>query len=205
MMKKLLLLFILVLLLLPVKVRGDDWGMKALSWGLPLAELDRVYREKVNSGAALREDTTTYEFELQISPSKTQKIPRGALTAIQETSREAGPAAIGKLFGYLWEGKFFGRVVLYAGKPGQSRTRIARELKAQFPEGRLFHRFADGLMVTDFELAADTMMVFTNEKGVYFYEPSVLKRVIREEGRNQQERDFREGERLFQERGKSPI
>ncbi|MBI5585723.1 MAG: hypothetical protein HY892_18080 [Deltaproteobacteria bacterium] len=204
-MKKYCLFMILGLLLVPVKSHGDDLGMKVLSWGLTLEELNRVYQEKVNPGAALREDSAVYEIELQMSPNKTQKIPRGGLTAVQETTREAGPTAVGKPFGYLWEGKFFGRVLLYANKPGVSRTQMARNLKDLFPEGRLFHKFAGGLMITDFELNSDKLTIFTNERGVFFYEPAVLKRVIREEGRSQQEREYREGERLFLERGKSPI
>jgi hypothetical protein len=204
-MKKYFLLLIIASLLIPGKGWGDDLGMKVLSWGLTLEELNRVYQEKVNPGGALRVDPAAYEIELQVQPNKTLKVPRGGLTAIQETTREAGPGAVGKPFGYLWEGKFFGRVVLYANKPGLSRTQMARELKAQFPEGRLFHKFSEGLMITDFELNSEKMTVFTNERGVYFYDPALLKRVGREAEREQQHREYREGERLFIERGKSPI
>ena len=204
-MKKVYLLLLVAMLLLPGRGWGDDLGMKFLSWGLTLEELNRVFQEKVNPSASLREDPAAYQIELQISPNKTQKIPRGGLTAVQETAREAGPTVVGKPFGYLWEGKLFGRVLLYTNKPGTSRTQITKELKAQFPEGRLFHKFDGGLMITDFELHSEKMTIFTNERGVFYYEPSILKRVIREEGRLQQEREYREGERLFLERGKSPI
>jgi len=203
--KKNFLFLILLSFLFPAQGQGEDFGMKALGWGMTLEDLNRVYQEKVNPGAALRADLSIYEIELQVSPNKTMKIPRGFLTVIQETTREAAPGAVGKPFGYLWEGKFFGRVVLFANLTGQSRTQVARDLKARYPEGRLFHKFSGGSMITDFELNADKMTIFTNERGVYFYEPDVLKRVIREEGRNIQDREYREGERLFQERGKSPI
>ncbi len=204
-MKKSNLFIFILLLLLPVQGRGEDFGMQALSWGMTLEELNRVYQEKVNPNGALREDPVVHEVELQVEPNKTMKIPRGGLKAILETARDAGPTAFGKPFGYLWEKKFFGRIALYANLPGQSRTQVARDLKARYPEGRLFHKFSGGLMITDFELRSDQMTIFTNERGVYFFDPDVLKRVIREEGRNIQEREYREGERLFLERGKSPI
>jgi hypothetical protein len=204
-MKKYFIFTILGLLLLPVPGWGEDFGMKALSWGMDLEELNRVYQEKVNPQASLREEAVVHEVELQVEPNKAMKIPRGGLKAILETAKDAAPTAFGKPFGYLWEKKFFGRIVLFANLPGLSRTQIARDLKAQYPEGRLFHKFSGGLMITDFELHSDRMTILTNERGVYFFEPEVLKRVIREEGRSQQEREYREGERLFLERGKSPI
>ena len=205
-MRKLtLVLLFLMISFMPVAGRGDELGMKALPWGLTLEELDRVFREKVNPGAVLREDPSVHEIELQVRPNKTTKIALGNLKAVQEISREAGPGAVGRPFGYLWEGKFFGRVVPYANQPGTSRTQIVRGLKAQFPEGRLFHKFVRGLMVVDFELDSDKLIIFTTEQAVYLYEPAVLKRVIREEGRSQQEREDRNAERRFLEHGKSPL
>jgi hypothetical protein len=205
MRKPSLVLLLLIIILMPVAGRGDDLGMKALPWGLTLEELDRVFREKVNPGAALREDPSVPEIELQLRPNKTMKVALGNLRVVQEISREARPGAVGRPFGYLWEGKFFGRVVPYANHPGTSRTQIVRELKAQFPEGRLFHKFVGGLMVVDFELDSDKLLIFTTEQAVYLYEPAVLKRVIREEGRSQQERYDRDAERRFLEHGKSPL
>ena len=96
--------------------------MKSLPWGLTLEEVNRIYQEKFQAHKTLREDASVFEIELQIQPHKIHTIPRGVLKAIEEVSKGAGASSVGRLFGYLWEGKFFGRVVLYKNQPGQSRN-----------------------------------------------------------------------------------
>lgn len=196
---------VLGLLLIPWGLQAADLGPLSIPWGLNLEELTRVFEEKIDPRLTLREDSSVYEIELQIRPAKSVKIPRGGLSFVEAVSREARQTAVGRIFGYLWEGKYFGRVFLYSHHPGLSRTQVTLQLKNQFPEGRLFHRFQDGLMVSDFELDSGTLLIFTNERGVYLYEPGTLKKVLREAERERQEQSEREELRKFREEGNKPL
>jgi hypothetical protein len=153
----------------------------------------------------LKLDQQRFEIDLQIQPRQTVKIPKGDLVALVETSAGAGPSTLGRLFGYLWEGKFFGRVILFKDHPPLSSSEAALRLKTLYPEGRLFRKFTGTAMSHHFELDSDQMSIFINDQGVFYYEPSMLKKVLRETERENLERRKREGERRFQEHGKGPI
>jgi hypothetical protein len=202
---KIMTLFLLwVALVLPPAVQGDETGSHTWPWGSTLEELKSRYRTQGRPGLTLREETSVYDIELQINASHTQKITRGALTMVEEVSTEAGASTVGRVFGYLWEGRLFGRVAYFDDKPGQTRSQVTRQLKALFPEGRLFHRLSGGVMTSDFEWDSSRMLIFTTSRGVYFYEPSILKRVQREAERERQEQADREGERKFKEEVRKP-
>jgi len=191
-------------LLFPWKGFGEDLRLSPLRWGSTLEELNRVFQGQINRQGELKLDLQRFEIELQIQPRQTVKIPKGDLVALVETSAGAGPSTLGRLFGYLWEGKFFGRVILFKDHPPLSSSEAAQRLKTLYPEGRLFRKFTGTALSHHFELDSDQMSIFINDQGVFYYEPSVLKKVLRETERETQERRKKEVERKFREE-KGPI
>jgi hypothetical protein len=190
------------LLLFPGKGFGEDLGLSPLRWGLNLEDMNRLYQEKVNPQGELKADLQRFEIDLQIQPRKSVKIPRGGLVALVETPKGAGPSGLGRLFGYLWEGKFFGRVLLFRDHPPLTLPEAAQRLKTIYPEGRLFRQFTGTTMSHQFELDSAQMRIFLNDQGVFFYDPAVLKIVLQETEREKQDLLEKKGERIFLERGK---
>ena len=193
------------LLLFPGKGFGADLGLSPLPWGVSLEDLNRLYQEQVNPQGELKPDLQRFEIDLQIQPRQSVKIPKGDLVALVETPKGAGPSGLGRLFGYLWEGKFFGRVLLFKDHSPLTSPEAAQRLKTLYPEGKLFRKFTGTTMSHHFELDSDRMLIFMNDQGVFYYDPLVLKKVLRETERENQDRSKREGERRFLEHGKSPI
>jgi len=191
-------------LLFPWEGHGDELQLSPLRWGSNLEELNRVYQEQINPQGELKLDQQRFEIDLQIQARQTVKIPKGGLVALVETSAGAGSSSLGRLFGFLWEGKFFGRVILFKDHPPLTSSEAAQRLKTLYPEGRLFRKFTGTAMSNHFELDSEQMTIFINDQGVFYYEPSVLKKVLRETEKDNQERGKREGERRFQEH-KGPI
>jgi hypothetical protein len=206
--KKLLLWAMLVLIglvLLPWKGLAENLRLSPLRWGLTLEDLNRVFQEQNNSQRELKPDQQRFEIELQIQPRQTVTIPKGELVALVETSAGSGPSSLGRLFGYLWEGKFFGRVILFKDHPPLTASEAAQRLKDIYPEGRLFRKFTGTSMSHHFELDSERMSIFMNDQGVFYYEPSVLKKVLRETEREKLERKKRDVERKFRENERSPM
>ena len=193
------------LLLFPWQGFGEDLRLSPLRWGLNLEELNRVYQEQINSQGELKLDLQRFEIDLQIQPRQSVKIPKGGLVALVETPKDTGSSGLGRLFGYLWEGKFFGRVLLFKDHSPLTSPEAAQRLKTLYPEGRLFRKFTGTAMSNHFELDSERMLIFMNDQGVFYYDPLVLKKVLRETERENQDRWKREGERRFLEHGKSPI
>ncbi len=193
------------LLLFPWRGFGEDLGLSPLRWGLNLEDLNRLYQEKVNPQKELKLDLQRFEIDLQIQPRQSVKIPKGDLVALVETPKGAGPSSLGRLFGYLWEGKFFGRVLLFKDHSPLTSPEAAQRLKVLYPEGRLFRKFTGTAMSHHFELDSEGMLIFMNDQGVFYYDSLVLKKALRETERESQERSKKEGERRFQEHGKSPF
>jgi hypothetical protein len=204
-MNSLQVLILIVLLLFPWEGHGDELQLSPLRWGLTLEELNRVYRDQINPQGELKIDLQRFEIDLQIQPHQSVKIPKGGLVALTETPQSTGSSGLGRLFGYLWEGIFFGRVLLFKDHPPLTSPEAAQRLKTLYPEGKLFRKFTGTAMSHHFELDSVTMSIFMNDQGVFYFDPLVLKKVLRETGRENQERRIREGERRFQEHGKSPI
>jgi len=107
------MVIIVGLLLFPWKGFGEDLGLSPLRWGLNLEDLNRLYQEQVSPQRELKPDLQRFEIDLQIQPRQSVKIPKGGLVALVETPKDTGSSGLGRLFGYLWEGKFFGRVLLF--------------------------------------------------------------------------------------------
>jgi len=199
------MVIIVGLLLFPWKGFGEDLGLSPLRWGLNLEDLNRLYQEQVSPQRELKPDLQRFEIDLQIQPRQSVKIPKGGLVALVETPKDTGSSGLGRLFGYLWEGKFFGRVLLFKDHSPLTSPEAAQRLKTLYPEGRLFRKFTGTAMSNHFELDSERILIFMNDQGVFLYDPPVLKKVLRETERENQDRRKREGERRFQEHGKNPI
>ena len=148
---------------------------------MTLEELTQVLSKGGTSDSILREEPNRSVIELPYTPLKSLKISRGRLTALVEVKKSAGPESIGKFFGYAYEGRFFGRVELFKQTPWSSLSEITRALKERFPEGKVFRIFTGPKTVSYFEYRGNDLYVFTNEEGVYYFEPLTLDKVIREE------------------------
>ncbi len=190
------------LLLFPAMGFGEDLGLSPLRWGLNLEDLNRLYQEKVNPRGELKTDLQRFEIDLQIQPRQSVKIPRGDLVALVEIPKGAGPSSLGRLFGYLWEGKFFGRVLLFRDYAPLTLPEAAQRLKTLYPEGRLFRQFTGTILSYQYELDSARMRIFLNDQGVFYYDPAMLKIVLRETEREKQDLLEKRGERLFLEHGK---
>jgi hypothetical protein len=193
------------LLLFPWQGFGEDLQLSPLRWGLSLEDLNRLYQEQINPQKELKPDPQRFEIDLQVEPRQSVKIPRGGLVALLETPKDSRYSGLGRLFGYLWEGKFFGRVLLFKDHSPLTLPDAAQRLKTLYPEGRLFRKFIGTVMSFQFELESEGLRIFMNDQGVYYYDPLVLKKVLRETEREKTDRDKREGERRFLEHDKSPI
>ena len=186
-------------LLVPWEGHGDELQLSPLRWGLNLEELNRVYQDQVNPQGELKPDLQRFEIDLQIQPRQSVKIPKGGLVALMETPKNTGSSGLGRLFGYLWEGKFFGKVYLFKDHPSLTSAEAALRLKALYPEGKLFRKFTGTTMSHHFELDTDRLLIFMNDQGIFFYDPPMLKKVLQETERENEERRRREGERRFLE------
>jgi hypothetical protein len=196
--------FLIGCLLFPWEGHGDELQLSPLRWGLKLEELNRVYQEQINPQGELKIDLQRFEIDLQIQPGQSVKIPKGNLVALMESPKSAGSSGLGRQFGYLWEGKFFGRLLLFKDHSPLTSTEAAQRLKILYPEGKLFRKFTGTAMSHHFELDTQGMSIFMNDQGVFYFDPPVLKKALRETERESQERRIREGERRFQE-NKGPI
>ena len=190
-------------LLFPWQVCGEDLlRLSPLRWEMNLEEMNRVFQEQINPQRELKVDLQRFEIDLQIQPGQSVKIPKGGLVALVETPKGAGPSSLGRLFGYLWEGKFFGRVLLFKDYSPLTSPDAAPRLKTLYPEGKLFRKFTGTAMTNHFELDSGRLSIFMNDQGIFYYDPPMLKKVLREIERENQERWKREGERIFREHGK---
>jgi hypothetical protein len=160
---------------------GESAGIEPLRWGMTLEELNQVLSKGGSSDSILREDPSRSIIDLPFTPLKSLRISRGRLTALIEVKKTAGPESIGKLFGYAYEGRIFGLVESFKQTAGSSHSEITRALKEKFPEGKVFRSFGGPKTVSYFEYRGNDLFVFTNEEGVYYFEPLILDRVIREE------------------------
>jgi hypothetical protein len=154
---------------------GDDWTL--LPWGLNLEELNQAVKEKFNNGQ-IKEDKDRSEIEFQYAPVKSLKIRRGKIVALLSSWVPATP---GHLYGYNFEGKIFGRVILFKDHPEFFPETVIRNLKKQYPEGKIVRNISMPQGIPFFEHKSDQLYIFSTERGVFYYEPSVLEKVMRVE------------------------
>ncbi len=170
--------------------QGNDWGL--LPWKLNLEELNRVFKEKYKTGQ-IQEDKQRTEIEFQYSPNKSVKVNSGELMALMSSTDSSTP---GRLFGYAYEGKFFGRVILFKDLPELFPESINNRLKESYPQGRVYRTFGTTRSPSIFEFKSDKIYVFTTGRGIFFYEPNLLEVVAKKyQGQyDEKERRFEEQE-----------
>jgi hypothetical protein len=153
--------------------RGDDWA--PTSWGLNLHELNLVVKEK-NKTFQIEEDKTRAEIELQYAPTKSIKIKRGKVTALLSSTDSSAP---GRLYGYAFEGNFFGRVIFFKDHPEIFPETVPRTLKEQHPQGKIIRNYSSGRTLSSFEFKSDRLYLFSTDRGVYYYDPNILEKAVR--------------------------
>jgi hypothetical protein len=156
-------------------------GIEPFRWGMTLEELTQVFSKEGSSDSTLREDSSRSVIELPYTPLKSIRIHQGRLKALVEVKKSAGPESLGRLFGYAYEGRFFGRVELFKQTARSSFSEITRALTEKFPEGKVFRSFSGPKTVSYFEYRGNDLYVFTNEEGTYYFEPLALNNVISDE------------------------
>lgn len=173
-------------------------GVEPFHWGLTVEELNQSQSKEGSADFTLREDTRRLDIELPHTPLKTIKITRGRLTALIQVKKSAGPDGLGVLFGYAYDGRFFGRAELFKQSQWTSIPEIIRGLKEKFPEGKVSRSYGGTKSVSYFEYRGNDLYVFTNEQGVYYFEPQTLNRVIRDEQKVEGDKESKTQEELRQ-------
>lgn len=174
-------------------------GIEPFRWGMTLEELTQVFSKEGLSDFILREDPSRSVIVLPYTPLKSIRIHQGRLKALVEVKKSAGPESLGRLFGYAYEGRLFGRVELFKQTPWSSFSEITRVLKEKFPEGKVFRSFSGPKTVSYFEYRGNDLYVFTNEEGIYYFKPSALDNVIREEQKALSEKESKYQEETREE------
>ncbi|OGP49557.1 MAG: hypothetical protein A2Y79_10935 [Deltaproteobacteria bacterium RBG_13_43_22] len=152
---------------------GDDWT--PLPWGLNLEELNQAFKEK-NKAGRIQEDKDRPEIELQYALTKSLKVRIGKLKALLSSTDPSKP---GRLYGYAFEGKFFGRVIFFKDHPEYFPETVPRTLKEKYPQGKIIRSFSTDRSLSSFEYKTDHLYVFSTGNGVFFYEPNILEKAIR--------------------------
>ena len=178
---KLWLLTFLILISCLWTKTGKAAGVEPFHWGLKLDELSQAFSKEGSSDFLIREDNARLGMEFPYAPLKTLKISQGRLRTLVLVKKTAGPESLGQLFGFLYDGRLFGRVELLKETPWTSLPEVIRGLKNKFPEGKIFRSFGGSKEISYFEYRGDNVYVFTNAQGVYYFEPLTLNKVIREE------------------------
>lgn len=150
-----------------------DWG--PFQWGVSLDALNSSMNEK-NQIGQVREDTFRIEIEIQYTPTKVVKIRKGSLVALNWS---ANPSMAGRLYGYSYEGKLFGRVFFFKDYPEIFPETVIGTLKKKYPEGRIYRSFVKDRFISLFDYRTDQQYVFTTERGIFFYDPAVLEKLVK--------------------------
>ncbi len=153
--------------------QGNHWTL--LPWGLNLEELNRTFKEKNQTGQ-ISEDKYRSEIVLQYSPVKSLKARKGKLVALLSST---DPSTPGRLYGYAFEGKIFGRAIFFKDHPEIFPETVIGNLKKQYPQGKIIRNFSTPPSVPSFEYKSDQLYIFSTERGVFYYEPLVLEKVVK--------------------------
>jgi hypothetical protein len=154
---------------------GQGLELGPFPWGSSLEALNSSLSEN-NQMGQVREDTFRLEIEMQHTPTQTVKIRKGSLVALNWS---ANPSMTGRLYGYTYEGKLFGRVFLFKDQPEIFPETVIGALKKKYPEGRTYRSFTKDRFVPMFEYKSDQLYTFTTERGIFFYDPPVLEKVVK--------------------------
>ena len=154
---------------------GADPAWEPPPWGLNLEQINQLFKQHYKDGLIL-EDKGRVEIELQYSPSKSMRIPKGDVVAL--VSKE-DPSKASRLYGYAFEGKVFGKVNLFKDRPEVFPQTVIRALQKAYPQGRISPSFGKADPVAFFEYKSDQLYIFTNERGVYYYHFQTLERLAK--------------------------
>ena len=154
---------------------NDEWTL--LPWGLNLEKLNQAFKEKFKTGEII-EDKYRSEIEFNFAPGKSFKIRRGKVVALLSLTDSSQP---GQLYGYAYEGKIFGRAILFKDHPELFPETAIRHLKEQYPQGKVIMNFNANRRTPYFEYKSDQLYVLLTERGVYLYDPGVLEKVVKTE------------------------
>lgn len=169
-----ILLIISLLLSFPDLGWNQTYDWEPLPWGLTIEGLNSANKARGKTGQ-IREDKERVEIELQYTPGKSLRISRGELVALVNSP---DPSMAGNLFGYSYEGKFFGQVFYYKDHPGLFPETVIGLLKKKYPLGATNRSFGATRIVSVFEFKSDKLYVFTSERAVFFYDPLILEGVV---------------------------
>jgi len=153
--------------------RGNDWT--PLPWGLNLEELNQAFKETHKNGQ-IREDKDRSEFELQYTTTKSITVRKGKITALLSSTDLSTPS---RLYGYSFEGKFFGQAIFFKDHPEFFPETVARTLKEKYPQGKILRSFGTTRSSSYFEYKSDQLYVFSAERGVFYYDPNVLEKIVK--------------------------
>ena len=79
-------------------------------------------------------------------------------------------------------------MILFKDHPEFFPETVMRNLKEQYPQGKIIRNFSTPRSIPFFEYKSDQLYVFSTERGVFYYEPFVLEKVVRiEQGQFTQE------------------
>jgi hypothetical protein len=169
------------------------WGLAMLSglpagagepgpfrWGMTLEEMNQAWAGSGQTETILREEPTRLNIILPYNPLKSIQARRGRLAIVFQVKKTEGSLSIGKMFAYLYDGKLFCRVQLLKDTAAFSTQEVVSRLKKQYPEGKVYRSITGPTPTTHFEYLTNELYVFSNEEGVYFCEPYVLSKAVRE-------------------------
>jgi hypothetical protein len=149
-------------------------------WGMTLEEMNQAWAKSGQTDTILREEPTRLKVILPYNPLKAVQAQRGRLSLVFQAKKTEGSLSIGRMFGYLYAGKLFCLAQLFKDNPVVSTQEILSRLKKQYPEGKVFRNITGPTPTSHFEYLANELYVFTNEEGVYYCEPYVLSKAVKE-------------------------
>ena len=145
-----LLTFLYMISCLWIKT-GEAAGIEPLHWGMTLGDLTQALSKEGSNDVILREDPSRSSMVLPYTPLKSLKISGGRITALVQVKKSAAPESLGRIFGYAYEGRFFGRVESFKQTPWSSLQEIIRKLKEKFPEGKVVRTLSGAKTFSYFE------------------------------------------------------
>jgi hypothetical protein len=154
---------------------GADPAWEPPPWGLNLEQLNQLFKQHYKDGLIF-EDKGRVEIELQYSPSKSMRIPKGDVVAL--VSKE-DPSKASRLYGYAFEGKVFGKVNLFRDRPEVFPQTVIRALQKAYPQSKISPSIGKAETVPSFEYKSDQLYIFTNERGVYYYHFLTLEKLAK--------------------------
>ena len=147
-------------------------------WGMTLEEMNQAWVKSGQTDTLLREESTRLNVILPYNPLKSIRVQRGRLSSVFQARKTEGALSIGKLFGYLYDGKLFCRAQLFKDNPVLSSQEVLAQLKKQYPEGKIVRNFIGSGPASHFEYLSNEIYVFSNEEGAYYCEPLVLSKAV---------------------------